>query len=92
MALGKAMIVSDVSGVRDYVEPGVTATVVPPGDVASLRGAIERSFEAPAATAQIGRAAAEAVRERYSARHFGARLSELITEAPGSRRGRGVRS
>jgi glycosyltransferase involved in cell wall biosynthesis len=92
MALGRAMIVSDVSGVRDYVEPGVTATVVPPGDVAALHRAIERSFEAPAVSERIGQAAAEAVRARYSARHFGARLSELITAASRPRCGRGVRS
>jgi glycosyltransferase involved in cell wall biosynthesis len=78
MALGQAVIVSDVSGVRDYVEPGVTATVVPPGDVAALRRAIEGAFADPAATARIGAAAAEAVRRRYSAELFAARLSALI--------------
>ena len=81
MALGRAVIVSDVSGVRDYVEPGVTATVVPPGDVAALRRAIESTFEDPAAADRIGNAAAEAVRQRYSAGRFAARLSELITAA-----------
>jgi glycosyltransferase involved in cell wall biosynthesis len=92
MALGRAMIVSDVSGIRDYVEAGVTATVVPPGDVVSLRRAIEQSFEAPAVTAQIGCAAAEAARKRYSAQHFAARLSELITAASGPREGDRVTS
>jgi glycosyltransferase involved in cell wall biosynthesis len=78
MALGRAVIVSDVSGVRDYVEPGVTATVVPPGDVAALRRAIEDAFADPAAAARIGAAAAEAVRREYSAERFAARLSRLI--------------
>jgi glycosyltransferase involved in cell wall biosynthesis len=81
MALGRAVIVSDVSGIRDYVEPGVTAIVVPPGDVAALRKAIEAVFADPAAAARIGNAAAEAVRRRYSAGRFAARLSELITAA-----------
>jgi glycosyltransferase involved in cell wall biosynthesis len=83
MALGKAVIVSDVSGVRDYVDPGVTATVVPPADVASLRRAIEEAFEEPSVAERIGRSAAEAVRRRYSARHFALRLSALITQLSG---------
>jgi glycosyltransferase involved in cell wall biosynthesis len=81
MALGRAVIVSDVSGVRDYVQPGVTATVVPPGDVAALRRAIEDAIADPQAATRIGAAAAEAVRRRYSAGRFAARLSELITAA-----------
>jgi glycosyltransferase involved in cell wall biosynthesis len=92
MALGRAVIVSDVSGIRDYVEPGVTAIVVPPGEVVALRKAIEAAFEDPAATARIGRAAAEAVRRRYSARHFAARLSGLITAVSTPAPGRQVTS
>jgi glycosyltransferase involved in cell wall biosynthesis len=79
MALGKAVIVSDVSGIRDYVEPGVTATVVPPGDASALRNAIENAFRAPSVSKRIGRSAAEAVRRRHSAEHFAAELSEIIS-------------
>jgi glycosyltransferase involved in cell wall biosynthesis len=79
MALGKAVIVSDVSGIRDYVEPGVTATVVPPGDVSALRDAIETAFRAPSVGKRIGRAAAAAVRQRHSAEGFAAQLSEIIS-------------
>ena len=92
MALGKAMIVSDVSGVRDYVEPGVTATVVPPGDVAALRKAIEDAFADPSAAARIGNAAAEAVRRHYSSWQFATRLSELINVASAPGRSGRVRS
>lgn len=80
MALGKAVIVSDVSGVRDYVEPGVTATVVPPGDVASLRRAIGAALDTPETHLRIGHAAAESVRCRFLAQHFAARLSRIIAE------------
>ena len=79
MALGKAVIVSDVSGIRDYVEPGVTATVVPPGDASALRNAIETAFRAPSVNKRIGRSAAEAVRQRHSAAQFATQLSEIIS-------------
>lgn len=85
MALGKAVIVSDVSGVRDYVEPGRTATVVPPGDVPSLRRAIDEALDLPARRGRIGCAAAESVRRQFSARHFAARLSGVIAEVSSGR-------
>jgi glycosyltransferase involved in cell wall biosynthesis len=78
MALGKLVIVSDVSGVRDYVEPGVTAAVVPPGDAVALRGAIHTALTLPDARERIGCAATAAVRETYSARQFATRLSSVI--------------
>ena len=80
MASGKAVIVSDVSGVRDYVTPGVTATVVAPGDVAALRRAINEALDVPAARRRIGCAAAAAVRQEYSTQRFAARLSKIIAE------------
>jgi glycosyltransferase involved in cell wall biosynthesis len=40
MALGKPVIVSDAPGVEDYVEPGRTGLVVPPGDAKALRDAL----------------------------------------------------
>jgi glycosyltransferase involved in cell wall biosynthesis len=80
MASGRAVVVSDVSGVRDYVQDGVTATVVPPGDVAALRRAIDRALREEAAGRRIGRAAAAAVREEYSARRYADRLAAVISE------------
>jgi glycosyltransferase involved in cell wall biosynthesis len=41
LAMARPVIVSDVSGVRDYVSPQV-ATVVPPGDVDAMREALCR--------------------------------------------------
>lgn len=42
MSLGRAVVVSDVNGSRDYVEDGRTGVVVPPGDVPALRDALLR--------------------------------------------------
>jgi hypothetical protein len=40
MALGKPVVVTDGPAVREYVEPGRTGLVVPPGDPGALREAI----------------------------------------------------
>ena len=37
MAMGKALVVSATPGIADYVEDGVTARLVPPGDPSRLR-------------------------------------------------------
>ena len=40
MACGKAVVVSDTPGIRDYVRDGETALLVPPADVPALRAAL----------------------------------------------------
>lgn len=40
MAMGKAVIVTDVLGVRDYVEHRRTGLIVPPGDPGAMRSAL----------------------------------------------------
>ncbi|MDQ4144751.1 MAG: glycosyltransferase family 4 protein [Actinomycetota bacterium] len=42
MAMRLPLVVSSTSGIADYVEDGVTAALVPPGDVGALREAISR--------------------------------------------------
>ena len=42
MAMQKAVIVTDSPGIADYVIPGESARVVPPGDVPALRAAVEQ--------------------------------------------------
>jgi glycosyltransferase involved in cell wall biosynthesis len=40
MAMGKALVVSATPGISDYVEDGITARVVPPGDPTRLRAVV----------------------------------------------------
>jgi glycosyltransferase involved in cell wall biosynthesis len=54
---GKACIVSDTPGVRDYVKGGETALLVPPGDVESLRAAMARLWSDAALRERLGTAA-----------------------------------
>ncbi len=73
-AMGKAAIVGDSDGIRDYVVPGETCLVVPAGDSAALRAAIERLSSEPETCLRLGRNARRFVEQKYgiapSARRF----------------------
>jgi glycosyltransferase involved in cell wall biosynthesis len=72
MAWGRPVVASAVGGLTDAVEDGVTGLLVPPGDVAALRAAIERLLGDPALRARLGAAG----RER--APRFGAATAALV--------------
>ena len=54
MALGKACVVTDTPAMREYVDDGRTALLVPPGDAVALRTAIDRLLDDEALRAAIG--------------------------------------
>lgn len=54
MHLGKAFIITDSSGVRDYVRDGVNALTVAPGSVESLVAAVSRLWDDPTLCARLG--------------------------------------
>jgi glycosyltransferase involved in cell wall biosynthesis len=62
MSYGRAVVASDVGGLRDLVRDGETGLVVPPRDPAALRAAIDRLLGDPALRARLGAAAREHVR------------------------------
>lgn len=72
LAMDRPVIVSDVSGIDDYVAPGVV-TLVPPGDVAAL-GAALRQHRPPE-----GRARDHVVRS-FSVEAMADRIEALVTE------------
>ncbi len=76
MALGHPVIISAVGGMRDYVQDGITAITVRPGDVADLREKIARYLEEPGRFAAIGERAARAVRQ-FSTEEFAEHLVRL---------------
>ncbi len=79
MALGKAVIVTDSPGVREYVEDGRTGIVVPPGDAAALVSALQWVLEPANAGAveAMTAAAAEAARTRFSPERYAQALLEV---------------
>ena len=78
MACGKAVIVTDTPGVRDYVRPGETAITIPPGEPDALRAALCRLWHDPGERQRIGSNAHRAVREQFGHEPFAARLAALV--------------
>jgi glycosyltransferase involved in cell wall biosynthesis len=67
MACGKPVISTALTtGVRDVNVPQVTGLVVPPGDAAALRAAMERLAGDPALRARLGAAGRERVERHFT--------------------------
>ncbi len=58
LALGRAVIATDVAGVRDLIEHEESGWVVPPGDPGALERAIEELVDDPERRQRLGRAGA----------------------------------
>ena len=65
MAWGRPVVASAVGGLVDAVEDGVTGLLVPPGDVAALREAIERLLGDAQLRERLGAAARERAVEQF---------------------------
>lgn len=57
LAMGKAVVATDVNGTRDYVTDGETALVVPPGDPEALQAALVRLSSEPDLRRALGQRA-----------------------------------
>lgn len=66
MAHGRPVVASAVGGLMDAVEHERTGLLVPPGDPAALRAAIERLLTDATLRARLGAAARERAGERFS--------------------------
>ena len=66
MAHGRAVVASDVGGLRDLVVDGETGLLVPPRDVEALRNALERLLADRELRRELGLNARERVRELCS--------------------------
>jgi glycosyltransferase involved in cell wall biosynthesis len=57
MAYGRAVVATDVGGLRDAIEDGVDGLLVPPRDTAALRAAVQRVLGDSELRARLGTAA-----------------------------------
>ena len=80
MAMGKAVIAGRVIGIADYLEQGVTGLFYEPGDPASLTACIEQMLDDPDGVVRMGRAARQAVVEKFSAQNMGQRWEQCIDD------------
>jgi glycosyltransferase involved in cell wall biosynthesis len=68
MALGKAVIVSNVPGIADYVQDGQNAVLVRPYDVWELRDKIDQLVSQPEKRREITRQARKSIQEQFNER------------------------
>ncbi len=80
MARGKAIVVTDTPGVRDYITDGDTGLIVAPGDSAAMAHAVRRLLEDPAERERIGRRAREHALGHLTLTHYATRLLEVVDE------------
>ena len=66
MAHGRPVVASAVGGLLDLVVDGETGLLIPPGDVAGLRAALERLLADRELRRRLGEAARARVREHFS--------------------------
>ena len=90
LALGKPLIVTDTLGVRDHLSADVHALVVPPGDAAAMRAAIDwmqdpAHREARDAMARAGQQLAAEMTFAHSADRLCRWLREIQTGAAAAR-------
>jgi glycosyltransferase involved in cell wall biosynthesis len=86
MAAGRPVIASAVGGLPDIVEDGRTGILVPPGDVATLQGSIERLLADPELRHQMGERARERAAD-YLPAAVVPRIEEVYRKAIGQRAG-----
>lgn len=79
-ALGKAVIVTDSDGVRDFLLPGENCLTVPPGDPDALRSAIQRLLREPETCARLGQNARRYAEQHFSRPAFAKRFADILRE------------
>jgi glycosyltransferase involved in cell wall biosynthesis len=84
-AAGRAVIGSDIGGMAEMIEPGVTGLLVPPGDPQALVAALRGLLHDASARARLGTGARAHATAEYSLLRFGQRITaiceQLITPA-----------
>jgi type III pantothenate kinase len=81
MTAGRPVVASDVNGTRDQIIDGLTGSLVPPGDIPALRGALAALVKDPERAAAMGRAGRERVEQEFSAPIVVPRLVDLLNRA-----------
>ncbi len=79
MALGKALVSSEVGGMPEQVTHGVNALLYPPGDIDALVAALARCSD-PALRAQLGQGALATVRERFDLQRMLERYESIFAQ------------
>jgi glycosyltransferase involved in cell wall biosynthesis len=81
MALGRPVVASNIGGIPEMVEDGVTGLLVPPGDAPALATAIIRLLEDHQLADMLGRAGHDLVHERFCIERVVAAIEAIYERA-----------
>jgi len=84
MAMGKAVIVSNVPGIADYVQDGQNAVLVRPYDYVELKERIEFLLSHPEERNQIGTNARKSIEEKFNEQQMAAGIHRSCYELIGN--------
>ena len=85
LAMGKPAVIAERSSVADYVTPGAHVRTYAPGDVAGLRGELDRLRSEPALARELADAVQARVHESLTTAHFGERVATVFHEVAATR-------
>jgi glycosyl transferase family 1 len=80
MALGKAIVVSDAPGVRDYIDDGETGVIVRCGDAAALAGAVRALLADRQRRRRLGESARRHALTNLTLSGYAERLLQVVEE------------
>lgn len=80
MAHGLCVVASDVGGIPDLIEDGVSGLLVPPADPAALESALRHVITDPATRSRLGAAALHRARHEFDVDLIWKRLDTLYCE------------
>jgi glycosyltransferase involved in cell wall biosynthesis len=80
MAMGKAVILTETPGLRDYVRQGETSRIVPCTDPRALADEIRRLQGSRTDAQRLGREARRAIEARHCLLHYVAALARTVRE------------
>lgn len=83
-----AVVATDVGGITEQVEHGVTGLLVPPNDATSLAAAIDALLSDPAKRSDMGAAGRALVERQFNLTHNTAQITALMKRLADERRGR----
>lgn len=78
MASGLPVVTTDVGGIAELVDDGVSGLLTPSGDHAAFADALERLCGDPGLRAEMGAAGRQRVRQDFDVRDSGAALATLL--------------
>lgn len=79
MSMGKPVVTTDVPGCRETVEHGVNGFLVPPGDAAALRKAMERFVAEPELIVSMGKASRAMVLDKFDVHVVNRQIVGVVT-------------